>query len=177
MSKTFCFVICLWGWNIMQHNLWRKLLVLLMNSELHLATVSLQSKRIAGRIIPAIATTTAAVAGLMCLELYKLVQGHQQISSYRTAYINLAVQYLIMSQPCRPQPFRVSYGHIYFQLDIMEGLGRKCMKKAATHRTWIRHFIEPDRILLYTHLQFKPLFLGVICVSFFVIFSSLAGQH
>uniref|UniRef100_A0A8C4IK37 E1 ubiquitin-activating enzyme n=1 Tax=Dicentrarchus labrax TaxID=13489 RepID=A0A8C4IK37_DICLA len=48
-------------------------------------------KGIAGRIIPAIATTTAAVAGLMCLELYKLVQGHQNISSYRTSYFILAV--------------------------------------------------------------------------------------
>lgn len=67
-----------------------------------------QSKGIAGRIIPAIATTTAAVAGLMCLELYKLVQGHQKISSYRTAYINLAVQYFVMSQPSRPQSFEVA---------------------------------------------------------------------
>lgn len=72
----------------------------------------LQSKRIAGRIIPAIATTTAAVAGLMCLELYKLVQGHQKISSYRTAYINLAVQYFVMSQPSRPQQFEVSNSSI-----------------------------------------------------------------
>ncbi|KAK2862011.1 hypothetical protein Q5P01_001544 [Channa striata] len=64
-----------------------------------------ESKRIAGRIIPAIATTTAAVAGLMCLELYKLVQGHQKIGSYRTAYINLAVQHFVMSLPCPPQRF------------------------------------------------------------------------
>lgn len=67
-----------------------------------------QSKRIAGRIIPAIATTTAAVAGLMCLELYKLVQGHRKISSYRSAYLNLAVQYFVLSQPCRPQHFTVA---------------------------------------------------------------------
>ncbi|XP_040891055.1 ubiquitin-like modifier-activating enzyme 1 [Toxotes jaculatrix] len=68
----------------------------------------LQSKRIAGRIIPAIATTTAAVAGLMCLELYKLVLGHQNISFYRTAYINLAVQYFVLSQPSRPPKFQVA---------------------------------------------------------------------
>uniref|UniRef100_A0A8C6LLE5 E1 ubiquitin-activating enzyme n=1 Tax=Nothobranchius furzeri TaxID=105023 RepID=A0A8C6LLE5_NOTFU len=69
-----------------------------------------QSKRIAGRIIPAIATTTAAVAGLMCLELFKLVQSHKKISSYRTAYLNLAVQYFVLSQPSRPQRFEVSSG-------------------------------------------------------------------
>lgn len=67
-----------------------------------------QSKRIAGRIIPAIATTTSAVAGLMCLELYKLVQGHKKISSYRTAYFHLAVQYYVWCHPSQPQHFEVS---------------------------------------------------------------------
>ncbi|XP_075966586.1 ubiquitin-like modifier-activating enzyme 1 isoform X2 [Anarhichas minor] len=67
-----------------------------------------ESKRIAGKIIPAIATTTAAVAGLMCLELYKLVQGHQKICSYRTAYMYLPVTHIVFCQPTKTNNFEVA---------------------------------------------------------------------
>uniref|UniRef100_A0A8C3NQ28 E1 ubiquitin-activating enzyme n=1 Tax=Cyanoderma ruficeps TaxID=181631 RepID=A0A8C3NQ28_9PASS len=50
----------------------------------------LMSKRIAGRIVPAIITTTAAVAGLACLEVYKLVWGCQDLSCYRNSNISLS---------------------------------------------------------------------------------------
>ncbi|XP_066469521.1 ubiquitin-like modifier-activating enzyme 7 isoform X2 [Tiliqua scincoides] len=58
-----------------------------------------QAKKIVGRIVPAISTTTAAVAGLVCLELYKLVWGHRHLSSYRSSFLHLSEPLLNRFQP------------------------------------------------------------------------------
>ncbi|XP_037706814.1 ubiquitin-like modifier-activating enzyme 7 [Choloepus didactylus] len=64
-----------------------------------------QSKKIVGRIIPAIATATAAVAGLVGLELYKVVgepQPGRPLSAFRHSYLHLAENYLSRWVPCAP---------------------------------------------------------------------------
>uniref|UniRef100_A0A667Y7U3 Ubiquitin like modifier activating enzyme 6 n=1 Tax=Myripristis murdjan TaxID=586833 RepID=A0A667Y7U3_9TELE len=57
----------------------------------------LKTKRIAGKIIPAIATATAAVAGLVALELIKVVGGYG-FDSFKNCFFNLAIPVVVLTE-------------------------------------------------------------------------------
>lgn len=76
------------------------------------AAERLAVKRVAGHIVPALATTTAAVSGLVAGELVKLV-ARAPVAAHRNAFLNLALPLLCFSEPLPPARERVADG-VYF---------------------------------------------------------------
>ncbi|KAG2466376.1 UBA6 enzyme, partial [Polypterus senegalus] len=68
-----------------------------------------RTKRIAGKIIPAIATATAAVSGLVAVELLKIIAGYG-FDSFRNCFFNLALPIIVFTKPAEVRRTQIREG-------------------------------------------------------------------
>jgi len=67
----------------------------------------LKTKRIAGRIMPAIATTTASVSGLVSIELIKIMK-RMKLEDYKNAFMNLGLPLFNLAEPSAPEKTKIT---------------------------------------------------------------------
>jgi len=105
----------------------------------------------AGRIVPALATTTAAIAGLQTIEMLKFLKG-LPIEAHRNAFLNLAVPSLMMGEPGPPQKFKLTEG-------IESSLWTRWEYKGATKDTKLKELlIYLEKEVHKGKLEFRDIF-------------------
>ncbi|XP_050996068.1 ubiquitin-like modifier-activating enzyme 7 [Acomys russatus] len=92
-------------------------------------------KQIMGRVIPAVVTSTAVVAGLLGLELYKVVSGPRPLGTFRHSYLHLAENYFLRSVPSRPaiQSFHHLKWTCWHRLKVPAGQPERTLESLLAH--------------------------------------------
>ena len=117
---------------------------------------AMETRRIAGRIVPAMISTTAFVSALSCVELLKLVQG-APLERHRNAFINLALPFFAYTSPIPAERVNGLQGTSFTLWDrITVKEGKKSAEKGGlTLRSFLKRVVkkagaDPDSVSVST---------------------------
>ena len=100
---------------------------------------AMETRRVAGKIVPAMITTTAVVSALSCVELLKLLQ-KAPLSRHRNAFINLALPFFAFTIPVPADEVPGPDGKTYTVWDTIDINEKK--KAAESKDLTLRRFIK-----------------------------------
>ncbi|XP_067886540.1 ubiquitin-like modifier-activating enzyme 6 isoform X2 [Heterodontus francisci] len=120
----------------------------------------LKTKRIAGRIIPAIATATAAVSGLVAVELIKIVGGHS-FEAYRNCFFNLAIPVIVFTETAPVKKTQIRNGISFTIWDRWTIHGREDFTLLNfINAVKERYSIEPTMVVHGVKMLYVPVMPG-----------------
>lgn len=119
-----------------------------------------KTKRIAGKIIPAIATATAAVAGLVALELIKVVGGYE-FESFKNCFFNLAIPVMVLTEPA-PVKRTLIRDNIFFSIwDYWTIVGHEDFTLSDFMNAVLEKYgIEPTMVVYGVKMLYVPVMPG-----------------
>ena len=100
---------------------------------------AMETRRVAGNIVPAMITTTAFVSALSCIELLKLVKG-ATLERHRNAFINLALPFFAFTKPLPAEELRGFRGQVHTLWDRITLKEKK--KEAAAGGVTLRRILK-----------------------------------
>ena len=118
-----------------------------------------ETKGIAGKIIPAVATTTSLIVGLICIELLKYLSGLKSIEDYKSYFVNLSENNIIGFNPIEAQKKNIN-GKEYNQWMKLDYI----LKDENT----IGEFLEYYNNIFNTNIE-------TICFENSIIYSEIIG--
>eukprot|EP00980_Cylindrotheca_fusiformis_P009925 scaffold2195_cov132-Cylindrotheca_fusiformis.AAC.9 len=133
---------------------------------------AMETRRVAGKIVPAMITTTAFVSSLSCVELLKAVQG-LPLQKYRNAFINLALPFFAFTAPLPAEEFPGFRGKKYTLWDRITI--KESKKTASRGGLTVRKFLKR----LKKKVCEEPEEVNVATISFgqFMIYANFLNEE
>jgi len=113
-------------------------------------------KMIAGKIIPAVATTTASVTGLVMIEMLKVLQGGKKLGAFKDSSNNLGVNAYFFSEPSEPVKAKDEYDPIEMSEVI-------CRPPKFTK--WDQTKVDSGSLTLFEFLAVLNEQVGLVCTG------------